>query len=68
MWKIVNEMYPTTCVLGSCVAIIETERTSGRYSEQMHGRNPHSLTADQQQLRFLCAGETKKAKFIDKCR
>ena len=53
MREIVKKKYPTTYVLGSCVGTVRTAEISGQYSIQMHGRDPRSLTVNEQYFPFF---------------
>ena len=53
MREIVKKKYPTTSVLGSCVATVRTAEMSGLYSIQMQGRDPRSLTVNEQYFPFF---------------
>ena len=53
MREIVKKKYATTSVLGSCVATVRTAVMSGLYSIQMQGRDPRSLTVNEQYFPFF---------------
>ena len=47
-----QKKYPTTSVFGSCGATVKIAEISGLYSIQMQGRDPRSLTVNEQYFSF----------------